>query len=348
MIFQPRPSHDGPQGSRVRLLSVASALPAHVRSSAEVDARIAQHSPGYRHRAGVLEQLSGVRTRRVAGDEEQCSDLAARATLRALADAGLQPSDVDVLIFAAAGQDLIEPATAHIVQLKVGTRCQVFDVKNACNSFLNGMQLAESLILSGACRTAVVTTGEICSRAINWRVRDFDEFKRLFPGYTMGDAGAAAVLARSDNGAGIFYRRFASVSEHWELATVPCGGSLHPRGDEFTYLQGDGARLREAFVTHGPVMFKRMLDEAGVRAEDFDRAVVHQVTVPYVEEMLCLAGIPSGIVEHTVGELGNMASASLPVGYARAVAAGRIKHGDRVLWLGLASGISIGVMMIDV
>ncbi len=333
---------------RVRLASVAASLPTQTRSSDEVDARIAESSSGYRHRPGILEALSGVRARRVAADDVQCSDLAAEAAARALADARLTTSDVDVLIFASAGQDMIEPATAHIVQQKLGTRCQVFDVKNACNSFLNGLQLAESLIISGSAETAVVTTGEICSRAINWSVSSFDEFKRLFPGYTMGDAGAAAVLTRSDDGRGIVYRRFESVSQHWDIATVPCGGSLHPRGDEFTYLQGDGAKLKEAFVKHGPALFRQMLCDARVSVGDFDRAVIHQASVSYVEEMLDLIGIPSEIVEHTVGELGNMASASLPVGYARAVEQGRIRKGDRVLWLGLGSGISIGVMIVDV
>jgi 3-oxoacyl-[acyl-carrier-protein] synthase-3 len=337
-----------PTSPRVRLASVAASLPSQTRSSDEIDARIAECSSGYRHRPGILEALSGVRARRVAADEVQCSDLAADAAARALADAGLSPADVDVMIFASAGQDMIEPATAHIVQQKLGSQCQVFDVKNACNSFLNGLQLAESLIISGSCETAVVTTGEICSRAINWRLNSFDEFKRLFPGYTMGDAGAAAVLTRSPDDRGIVYRRFEAVSQHWDIATVPCGGSLHPRGDEYTYLQGDGAKLKDAFVQHGPALFKKMLCDARICVSEFDRAVVHQASVSYVEEMLDLIGIPTDIVEHTVGELGNMASASLPVAYARALAAGRISAGDRVLWLGLGSGISIGVMVVDV
>jgi 3-oxoacyl-[acyl-carrier-protein] synthase-3 len=289
-----------------------------------------------------------VQTRRVAADGVQCSDLAADATTRALRAAGLEPGDVDVLIFAAASQDLLEPATANIVQQKVGTRCQVFDVKNACNSFLNGLQIAESLILAGDCETAVVTSGEVCSHAIQWTCRNFDEFKRNLPGYTMGDAGAAAVLARSPDERGIFYRRFVSISEHWPLATIPGGGSMHPRGDEFIYLQADGAALKQAFVDLGPAVFGRMMCEAGVSVSDFACVLVHQATVPYVEELIGLAGIPTELVEHTVGEFGNMASASLPVAFARAVDRGAIKRGDRVMLLGLASGISIGLVLVDV
>ena len=334
--------------SPVRLVSVAAALPEQVWSSDDVDAKIAASSPGYRHRRGVLESISGVRTRRVAEDHEQCSDLAVRAAQRALADAGLSPHDVEVLVFAAASQDLLEPATAHIVQHKLGTACQVFDVKNACNSFLNGLQLAEALILTGSCETALVVTGEICSRGIPWQVTDFDDFKRKFPAFTMGDAGAAAVLQRSTDGRGIFYRRFASLSEHWPLATIPGGGSMHPRGDEHTFLRADGPRLKQAFIDLGPAIFERMMREAGVSFCDFARVLVHQASVPYLEEMLARVGLPSGLVEHTVGDLGNVASASLPVAYARAVARGAIRPGDRVMWLGLASGMSVGLILIDV
>lgn len=333
---------------RVALLGVGAALPPQIRSSAEVEALIEECSPNFRLRPGMLASISGVETRRVACHDVHCSDLAAFAARRALEAAGVAVDDVDVLIFASAGQDLIEPATANIVQEKLGTACQAFDVKNACNSFLNGLQLAESLILSGACERAVVTSGEVCSRAISWRVRHFEDFKRNFPGYTMGDAGAAAVLGRSRDGRGIFYRRFVTISDHWRLATVPCGGSRHPRGEEFTYLRADGKRLKQAFIDLGPDLIPTMMREAGVTFSDFSRILIHQATLPYLHEMLDVTGIPPELVELTVSEFGNMASASLPVGYVRALERGVIRRGDRVMWLGLASGISVGMVMIDV
>ncbi|HSQ32088.1 MAG TPA: 3-oxoacyl-[acyl-carrier-protein] synthase III C-terminal domain-containing protein [Gemmatimonadaceae bacterium] len=333
---------------RVALLGVGAALPPQIRSSAEVEALIEECSPNFRLRPGTLASISGVETRRVACHDVQCSDLAAFAARRALDVAGVGVDDVDLLIFASAGQDLIEPATANIVQEKLGTACQAFDVKNACNSFLNGLQLAESLILSGACERAVVTSGEVCSRAISWRVRHFEDFKRNFPGYTMGDAGAAAVLGRSRDGRGIFYRRFVTISDHWRLATVPCGGSRHPRGEEFTYLRADGKRLKQAFIDLGPDLIPTMMREAGVTFSDFSRILIHQATLPYLHEMLDITGIPPELVEFTVSEFGNMASASLPVGYVRALERGAMRPGDRVMWLGLASGISVGMVMIDV
>jgi 3-oxoacyl-[acyl-carrier-protein] synthase III len=332
---------------RVRVLSAAAALPPDVRSSAHVEELVAEASPGLRVRRGCIEAMTGIRARRIASDHVQCSDLAADAGRHALASAGVDPGDVDAVIFGAASQDLLEPATANIVQEKLGTRCQVFDVKNACNSFLTGMQLGEALIASGGCRTVLVTTGEICSRGIAWRSRNRGEFKRNFPGLTMGDAGAAALLARSDDDRGIFYRRFATLSEHWRLATIPGGGSMFPCGDENLRLRGDGARLKNAFLEFGTPILARMIDDSGVRLDEFRRIFVHQVSVPYLEEMLDATGLPRDRIECTVADFGNMASASLPVGFALAVARGAVQPGDRVMWIGLASGISIGVLMMD-
>ena len=333
--------------NRVRILSLASELPSRVMTSEDVEALVAARSPGLRFRRGVIESMTGIRTRRVAEDDVQCSDLAAAAARRALASAELDALDVGLLIFASAGQDLIEPATAHIVQEKLGTRSPVFDVKNACNSFLNGLQIAESLILSGTYDNVLVTSGEICSRAIKWCVRDAEEFRRCFPAYTMGDAGAACVVARSDDERGIFFRAFAARSDHWDLATIPCGGSMHPHGDEFTYLQGDGPRLRQVFADVGPGIFQQMLAEAGMRHQDFARIFVHQVSVSYHRELLKSIGVTTDRVESTVEEYGNLASASIPVSFALAQARGVIGPGDRVMWVGMASGISIGVLMMD-
>jgi 3-oxoacyl-(acyl-carrier-protein) synthase III len=331
----------------VAIVGIAACLPETVRTSSELESRIAAESPAVRIRRGLLEARTGIRARRVAAEHEQCSDLAVRAAREALAQAELSPSDIDLLVFAAASQDLIEPATAHIVQHKLGTNCQVLDVKNACNSFLNGVQVADALIQTGAARRALVVTGEICSRAVRWQVRDHDELKRFFPGWTMGDAGAAVVLAPSSDGRGIRLQRFAARSAHWALATIPSGGSMHPRGDEYAYLHGDGPALKNAFVAHGPAILHGMLHDAGLGFDDFDHIFVHQVGVGYHAEMLAATGIPAHKVRGTVAELGNLAAATLPVAHALAVADGTVRAGDRVLWLGMASGISVGVLVID-
>lgn len=338
----------GTTAPRVRIAGLGAVLPPLIRTSDEIEQMVRAASPGVRIRAGTIAARTGILERRVAGEQVQCSDLAVEAARAALAESGLEVSDVDLLIFAAASQDLIEPATAHIVQQKLGTSAPVFDVKNACNSFLNGLQVADGLVRTGQSRCALVVTGEICSRAVRWQVRDADEFRQHFPGFTMGDAGAAAVLVPSENGRGIERLAFAARSEHWPLAMVRAGGSMFPRGDEYAYLSGDGPALKEAFVEHGPTMLHRLLADAGASVRDFDRILVHQVGVPYHRAMLDASGIPESRVEMHVELLGNLASASLPVAHSLARAAGRIRPGDRVLWLGMGSGISVGIAILDV
>ncbi len=330
------------------IAGLAAAIPSRVRSSDDVERLLREANPGFRLRSGTIAARTGITERRVAEEHEQCSDLALRAARVAIAKAGVDVEQVDLIVFAAASQDLIEPATSHIIQHKLGSRAAVLDVKNACNSFLNGLQVADALIRTGQSTCALVVTGEICSRAVRWQVRDADDFRQHFPGYTMGDAGAAAVLQPSDGGRGLKHLGFAARSEHWPLAMIRAGGSMFPRGDEYAYLSGDGPALKDAFVAHGPPMFHRLLAEAGYTLRDFDRILVHQVGVPYHHAMLEASGIPPELVDCHVDKFGNLASASLPVAHALAVEAGRIRPGDRVLWLGMASGISVGIAVLEV
>ena len=172
-----------------------------------------------------------------------------------------------------------------------------------------------------------------------------EEFRRNFPGYTMGDAGAAVVLGQSEDQRGIQYRRCITLSEHWPLATIAAGGTMHPRGDEHTYLAADGAALKQAFVDIAPSVMCRLLRESAMTYDRFDRILIHQATLPYLDEMLDVTGIPAGRVELTVATLGNMAASSLPVAFLQAVNRGAIERNNTVLWLGLASGISVAAMV---
>jgi 3-oxoacyl-(acyl-carrier-protein) synthase III len=330
---------------RVRLISVAASLPETVRTSDDIESILSQ-SGGFRPRKGFIRTMSGIRQRRVASDDTQCSDLAVSACRDVLKKANVATDDVDLLIYASACQDLTEPATSHLVQFKLGTDCPVFDVKNACNSFLNGVQLAEALILSGAYKTILVAVGEVTSRGIAWRSKNLKDFKHNMPGYTMGDAGAAALFASSTEG-GIYFRDFSSLSQHWGLTTVNGGGSMHPRGDEHMYIRSNAPKLKVAFREIGLPFMNRVMKNANARYSDFKRIFVHQISLPYLIDMLDETGIPRDKVEVTIDNLGNIAAASIPVAMSAAIDRGDVGRGDRVMCLGLASGISIGVIMMD-
>lgn len=322
---------------RARITGVAAHLPERTMTSAEVEARIT----GYRPYPGIVRRITGIDTRHVAADDEQASDLAVAAAGKLLADHGLE---VDLLIFGSASQDLVEPATAHIVAAKLGLCVPVFDVKNACNGFLNGLQIAEALI--GQYPRVLVCTGETPSRAIRWRVRDHAQFVDAFAGYTLSDAGAAMLVSRAADG-GVFHRAFTADSRRWDIGTLPGGGSMHPRDPEYTYFSGDGRRLKEAFLAIGPDLLLSALRETGLSWHDFAVICVHQVAMPYLDALRSILGIPADRLVVTLPEHGNCASATLPLQLATAMAGRRCGPGDKVALIGLAGGVSLGVMFVE-
>ncbi|MFE6053985.1 3-oxoacyl-ACP synthase III family protein [Kitasatospora sp. NPDC056446] len=336
-------------GARAVIAAVAVHLPEETLTSREVEQRITDSGP-YRPRPGLIEAVTGIAVRHVAPDDWQASDLAAAAARKLLADAGLDARDLDLLIFASASQDMVEPATAHILASKIGASCPVFDVKNACNSVLNAIQVAEALIAGRQYRRVLVCTGEVPSRAIRWSVRDRGQFAESFPGYTMSDSGAAVLLEAGRTGeageppAGIFHRAFTADSSAWEVGTLPGGGTAYPRDPEATYFRMDGARLHAAFEALGPELILQALAEHGLTWADFTVVAVHQVTVPLLDAFLGRTGLTSGPLVPVLPEHGNLASASLPFQLARAWEQGRCGPGDRVALIGLAGGVSLGVV----
>jgi 3-oxoacyl-[acyl-carrier-protein] synthase-3 len=335
---------------RALIKGVAAHLPERRVTSAEAERRIALCSDGFVPHASIIERITGIRDRRVAADDEQASDLAVAAAAKLLANQGHLARDIDLLIFGSASQDLVEPATAHIVAAKLGATCPVLDVKNACNSFLNAMQVAEALIVTGQHRRVLVCSGEVPSRAVRWRVRDHAQFVDAFAGYTLSDGGAAMLLeAGSDSGpgSGIFFRRFAAESTAWDIGTLPAGGSMHPRDPEFGYFSGDGRKMRDVFLARGPGFFVDSLAQADLAWDDFAFIGVHQVTLPYFELFRAGLGIPASRVVVSLPEHGNLASVTLPFQLATAIQQGRCGAGDRIALIGLAGGVSVGIIFAE-
>jgi 3-oxoacyl-[acyl-carrier-protein] synthase-3 len=161
----------------------------------------------------------------------------------------------------------------------------------------------------------------------------------------MGDAGAAVVLTYDPDAEGIFYQDFRAASEHWSLATLPGGGSMHPRGDEWTYFQGNGSGLRDAFLSVGPGIVDDALKITRTQRSDYARVFCHQVTVPFVDAFCAATGIASDQLVPTVAEIGNVASATVPFQVARAMERGWVP-GDQVMLAGLGAGLSLGVILL--
>ena len=330
--------------ARVGITAVASYLPERAVTTAELQAGVAAASD-LPLPAGLFAQATGITARRVAAPGEYASDLAVAAGRQVLEQAGLDALDVDLLLFASASRDMAEPATAHVVQAALGGRAHALDVTNACNSFLNGIDLARAMILAGRAGRALVVTGETPTRAMRPRLDGMRQARQAFAGYTFGDAGAAVLVEPVATG-GILDVDAETHSQHWAAGGIFGGGSRHPRGDEHTYFTGDGHKLRGVFEKIGLGLVERVHHRTGLTWDDYARVLVHQVTLPYLDRFVEVAGVPVDKLEVTVAELGNMASATLGVQLARARPG--LRSGDKVLLLGLGGGVSLMTMIWEV
>ncbi|WP_371498368.1 ketoacyl-ACP synthase III [Kitasatospora sp. NBC_00374] len=329
---------------RVGITAVGACLPAQVLTSQQLQDEVAGGS-GLRLPGGMFEKATGIRTRHFAADGEYASTLALGAARRALHSAGLDPLDIDLLLFASATRDVCEPATAHLVQAELGSRAHAFDISNACNSFLNGIDTARAMILAGRARRALVVTGETPSRAMRRDPGGLAEFRAGFAGYTFGDAGAAVVVEAVERG-GILDIETETASEHWEVGGIPGGGSRHPRGDEYSYFRGGGKELRGVFEKIGGDILTRVAARTGLGWDAYARVLVHQVTLPYLERFVELTGVPAEKLVVTVDRLGNLASATLGVQLEQIRA--ELTPGERVLLVGLGGGVSLMTMVWEV
>ncbi|MFF0024437.1 3-oxoacyl-ACP synthase III family protein [Streptomyces sp. NPDC005496] len=324
---------------------------------AEREAQITAASGGFTPPPGLLTLLTGVEGVHLIGDDQQASDLAASAARKLLADCGAAPDDIELMIFAAASQDMSEPATSHIVAAKLGLSCPVFDVNNACNSVLNAIEITQGLIASGQYRTVLITCGEAPSLYTRLQTPNAAAFARSFPSYGFSDAGAALLFtAEEDTTAipaqarGVLGSRFAADSATWESATVLHGGTRtvrRPSPEETAYFQMDSTRMRESLRLLSRTQLPPLLTELGVDIADFSFIGVHQVSLADLDD-LCAAGwgIPREKLVVTLPRHGNVASASLPLQLSVAMERQLAAPGDLVALLGLAAGSSAGLMVI--
>ena len=301
--------------------------------------------------AGLVSRMTGVKQAYRMRDDWNASDLAVAAAKVTLERAGLTIADIDLLIFASASQDMVEPATSHIVAAKLGAVCPVMDVKNACNSVINAMEVADALIRTGAYGRVLIASGEGPTRAIRTSMADREQYVRSAPGLTMSDGGAAVILRAPDAddvaaGRGILASAFSASSHHWDVGTLPGGGTANPRATDKTYFDIDGTRLREAFLSLGPATVERALHEAGLTWDDVALVAVHQVAVQYLDDVHGALHLPLGKTILTVRDHGNLASVTLPLQLRMALDSGRLAPGEIAVLVGLAGGISIGCMVV--
>lgn len=293
----------------------------------------------------AIRKLTGVEGVFHCDDGQNPSDFATAAAQIALDRAGYSIEDIDLLLFSSAGQDLIEPATSHIVANMLGAKSlPVFDVKNACNSFLNGLQVANAFIQNQTYRRVLVVSGEAPSMAIRWKCESKEQFMQSFAGYSMTDGGAAVVLTASSNPEdGIQDIQLTASSDYWNIGMLRAGGSRGFRDPEATFFDMDGRGLAEAFLELGPEILNRTLAKNKLAWQDFPAIGMHQVSAKYLSKICNVLGVPRSQLIETISYFGNVTSLSLPLQLERAIEGGRLSRGDLFAFIGLAGGISTGL-----
>ena len=275
---------------------------------------------------------TGIRNRYVASEGETTGSLATEAARRALDHAGLQATDIDLIVLATATPDQTFPSTATKVQAALGIDdCIAFDVHAVCTGFLYALSVADSMLRSGGASKALVIGAETFSRILDWEDRATCV---LF-----GDGAGALVLSAEDSESGILSTRLHADGRHNDLLFVDGGpsttgtvGKLRMKGREV---------FRHAVVNLAEVMGE-VLEGAGLSTGDVDWVVPHQANARILEATAKKLGLPPEKVVVTVDRHANTSAASVPLALDTAVKDGRIKRGDIVVLEAMGGGFTWG------
>lgn len=288
---------------------------------------------------------TGIRERRIAADDETTTSLSVNAARDALAVAGVDPLDVDLVIVGTCTPDYPLPATAVLIATELGaTRAAGFDLQAACSGFLYAMATGTSFIRSGMYRNVLVIGVEILSRFLDWTDRSTCV---LF-----GDGAGAVLLSASDRPGGLLGANLFSDGTGCEGIIVPGGGSVHPASaqtvtDRLHYIHMAGSDVYKYATRQLAESALAALRAANLTPADVDQYVFHQANLRIIKSVEKTLGIPAEKVFVNIEKYGNTSAASVPMALAEAVAAGRIKVGERVLMVAFGAGYTAGAAVVE-
>jgi len=282
---------------------------------------------------------TGIKERRIASAEESTSVLATHAAREALKEANVKSEELDLIVVATVTPDMPFPATACFVQKKIGAAdAACFDLNAACAGFLYGLELARSMIASGASERALVIGAEKLTAVTDWTDRNTCV---LF-----GDGAGAAVLAPVTNG-GILASYLGSDGNLTELLMLPAGGSLHPATAETVrdHMHFIKMRGNEVFKLAVKIMSDaacKALKKCHLDVDDIDCFIPHQANMRILDAVARKMGLPKEKIFFNVAQYGNMSAASTAVALSEAYHGGRIKPGTVVVLDAFGAGLVWG------
>jgi len=288
---------------------------------------------------------TGIRERHIASDDQTTASLAAEAALKALSVARLKPSDIDLIIVATSSPEHIFPATACLVQDRIGAvKAGAFDLLAACSGFIYALNMASQAIRSGSVTNALVIGSETLSRLVDWKDRGTC--------ILFGDGAGAFVLQAAEERAGVLSAVMRSDGSGGDLLTVPGGGSRHPTTLDTVqqglhYVQMNG---REVFRFATRVMSQatqEAVGKAGLTLDDIHLVIPHQANQRIIETALKNLNIPRERCVINLDRYGNTSTASIPIATCEAFEAGRIQPGDKLVFVGFGAGLTWGAAVVE-
>ena len=275
---------------------------------------------------------TGIKERRIVTDENTC-DLALEASLNALSMAELNPEDIDLIILATTTPDKIFPATATILQERLGASCPAFDLQAVCAGFVFALTTAQQYIENGSAKNILVVGSETMSKIVDWSDRS--------TAILFAD-GAGAVVLSADNTTGIKHSKVLSDGSFLSSLHVNNNGI-----DERGTIQMEGNEVFKIAVHRLSNLAEETLKDCSMTSEDLTWMVPHQANIRIIKAVAKKIKLPMDKVIQTLDKHGNTSAASIPLALDEGVRDGRIKKGDTLLFEGIGGGFSWGSVLLE-
>src|SRR5438132_7176762 len=330
MKRQPRSSpRSGKPGRTVSIIGTGSYVPEKILSNADL-AHLVDTSDEW------ITTRTGIKERRIAAKDEYTSDMAAKAALAAIGQAGISAREIDLILVATATPDMMFPATACLVQTKIGaTAATCLDVSAACAGFLCAIEIAQQFITSHTYETVLVIGAEKLTSITNWTDRNTCV---LF-----GDGAGAAVLRHRGGAHGVISTHMGSDGQYADILFMPGGGCRTPITHEnvdlnLQTIHMTGKEVYKQAVTAMLSAARKALEQAGLVIADISCVIPHQANMRIIEAIADRLGIPLDKFYVNVDRYGNTSAAAVAIALDEANRGGRIKSGDYVLMVVFGGG----------
>ena len=316
-----------------RISGTGSYLPDRIMTNAELEVMVDTSDDWIKSRTGIDQ-------RHIADENQTTCDLAEQAARNAIKSAGINASDIDLIIVATTTPDLVFPSTACLLQERLSIHgCPAFDVQAVCTGFIYALNIADKFIRTGDAKTVLVVGAEVFSRILDWTDRSTCV---LF-----GD-GAGAVILQANEETGLLSSHIHADGSYQHLLKVPVGPSS-PKAElenQAALVQMQGNEVFKMAVNTLGRIVDETLSANNMVKEDIDWLVPHQANIRIISATAKKLSMPMERVVVTVAEHGNTSAASVPLALDIAVRDGRIKRGDTLLLEAFGGGFTWGSALI--